>query len=253
MEQTKNNDEIEIDLIQIINMFIKKSWIIIIGFIVGAIIAFSYTQTFVEPMYSADIKLYVNSGGISVGSVSISSSDLTLSRSLIDTYTTILKTRTTLNEVISQGDLEYTTDELSSMISARSLNDTEIFQISITSTDPYEAEHIANVIAIVLPDQIADIIMDSTISVLDYAITPAEPVSPSVTTNTVVGALVGAIIVCGVLLIMYLTKQQITSIDELAAISDAPILTVIPDFDDENSKKSKKQKRKKTKRGWVND
>lgn len=254
MENNKINDEIEIDLSQILQLFIKKIWLIVLGLIVGAVIAFSYTSVFIAPLYSADVKMYVNSGGISVGSVSISSSDLTLSRTLIDTYTTILQTRSTLNKIIEEGDLDYTTDELLSMISAESLNDTEVFQITVVSTDPYEAEHIANVIALVLPDQIADTIMDSTILVLDYAITPVEPISPNVVVNTVIGAFLGTFAVLAALLLIYFTRQQITSVDELAYISKAPVLTIVPSFEMDKQQPQGKKPIKKTnkfKKGGV--
>lgn len=239
MHDNNQNEEIELDLTQIIQLFFKKLWIIIIGFIVGAIIAYSYTNAFVVPTYSSDVKLYVNSGGVSVGSVTISVSDLSLSSSLIDTYITILNTRTTLNRIIDEGELSYSTSQLSSMISATSLNDTAIFQISVTSSDPYEAEHIANVIAVVLPEQIGETIADTSTIVLDYAITPAASNNNNLTSNTIIGAMGGAFAVVCILLLVYFTRQQITSVDELAYVSNAPLLTVVPSLDVEKAKKQK--------------
>ncbi|MFI3140904.1 MAG: Wzz/FepE/Etk N-terminal domain-containing protein [Clostridia bacterium] len=245
MHDNNQNEEIELDLTQIIQFIFKKLWLIIIGLLVGSIIAYSYTNAFVEPKYSSDVKLYVNSGGVSVGNVTISVSDLSLSSSLIDTYITILNTRTTLNRIIEEGELSYSTSQLSSMISATALNGTAIFQISVVSTDPYEAEHIANVIAVVLPEQIGETIADTSTIVLDYAITPAAANNNDLTSNTVLGALGGSMAVVCLLLLMYLTRQQIASVDELAALSDAPLLSVVPNFDNEKSRKKKTSKKKK--------
>ncbi len=247
MQQTTQTEELEIDISQILQLFFKKLWLIIIGFLIGATIAYSYTNAFVEPTYSSDVKLYVNSGGVSVGNVTISVSDLSLSSSLIDTYITILNTRTTLNRIIDEGELPYSTSQLSSMISATALNGTAIFQISVVSTDPYEAEHIANVIAVVLPEQIGETIADTSTIVLDYAITPAGANNNDLTSNTVLGALGGSMVAVCLLLLMYLTRQQIASVDELASLSDAPLLSVVPSFDNEKTKKKKKSKEKKSK------
>ena len=53
-------------------------------------------------MYTASALMYVNNNSLSVGStkVSLSYSDLTAAKSLVDTYVVILNARTTLNEVI---------------------------------------------------------------------------------------------------------------------------------------------------------
>lgn len=247
MQQTKQQETIEIDPVQIIQLFFKKAWLIIIGLLVGAIIAYSYTNTCVEPTYSSDVKLYVNSGGVSVGSVTISVSDLSLSSSLIDTYITILNTRTTLNRIIDEGDLPYSTSQLSSMISATSLNGTAIFQVTVVSNDPYEAEYIANIIAQVLPEQIGETIADTSTIVLDYAITPASANNNELTSNTVMGAMGGVLVVLCGLLVVYLTRQQIVSVDELSYLSEAPVLSIVPSFENDKSKKNKSKNAKEDK------
>ncbi len=230
MQQGKN-DEIEIDLGQIFHILIKKIWIIILALIFSGALALFATQMFVTPLYKSDVKLYVNNSNISLGSVNvgITSSDLSASQSLVETYIVILETRNTLNDVISSANLSYTYSELLDMLSASSVNGTEIFQISVRSEYPEEATLIANTIAEILPIKIGEIVMESTVSVVDFAVTASVPDSPSLQNNAIIGALIGVVVSVALIVIKHLLNQEVTSEEELAMIYDAPVLSVIPD------------------------
>ena len=107
--------------------------------------------------------MYVNNSSISVGSTQVNLSDLTAAQSLVETYMVILKTRGTLEEVIKEANLPYDYEQLSGMIEAGAVNSTEVFSISVTSASPEEAEKIANTIAELLPNRIADIVEGSSV------------------------------------------------------------------------------------------
>ena len=71
--------------------------------------------------------MYVNNSNLSVGSTSISLTDLNAAQSLVDTYIVILKSRPTLEDVIEKANVSYTYEQLESMISASSVDGTEGF------------------------------------------------------------------------------------------------------------------------------
>ena len=106
----KEQDEIEIDLLQLGRALLKKAWAIILAMAIFGGGALLYTTIFVRPLYAAKSLLYVNNNSFSMGDtkLSISSGDLTAAKSLVDTYSIILKTRSTLEDVIEQADLPYT-------------------------------------------------------------------------------------------------------------------------------------------------
>ena len=85
---------------------------------------------------------YVNNNNLSIGeaTVSISSSDISASKSLVNSYIVILRTRETLNDVIDYSGVDRTYAQMRNMISASAVNNTEIFQEVVTSEDPAEAE-----------------------------------------------------------------------------------------------------------------
>ncbi len=231
----RKNEEFEIDLLDLLQVLLSKIWIIIVVSVLGGAIAFGYTFAFIKPQYTASTLLYVNNSNISVGSASfsISNADLSAAQKLVDTYVVILKSRRVLNEVIEESGTSYNYDQLNSRISAASVNNTEVFRITVTTESPQESEKIANVIARVLPDKISEIVLGSDVKIVDYAIVPSTKSAPSNTKNTAIGAMAGFVLVCAVIIIGYLLDDSIQSEDYLTdTYPDIPLLAVIPDLSD---------------------
>lgn len=226
------NEEMEIDLLQLMRALWRKAWAIILVAAIFGAAALGGSALFIKPLYKAEALMYVNSSNISVGGtkVSISQSELTAAQTLVDTYIVIMNTRTTLEEVIEQSGVSYDYEELTEMISAEAVNGTEVFGIEVTSTDPKEAELLANTIARILPEKIASIVEGSSARIVDYAVEPAKKASPSLTKNTLIGAVLGFVLACGVVVVMELMDEQIHDSDYLTETYDLPVLAVIPDL-----------------------
>lgn len=227
-----NDDYMEIDLARLFGALWRRAWAILLAAVLFGAVAFGYTQFMVTPLYKARTLLYVNNSTIAVGDtkVSISSGDLTAAKSLVDTYMVILKSRTTLNEVIEQSGLGYSYEQMSQMISCASVNSTEIFYVEVTNPDPKEAELIANTIGQVLPEKIASVVEGSSVRIVDYAVEPAHPSSPSLTKNVMLGALLGIVLTCGVIVVLELRDDKIHSSDYLIQNYEIPVLAVIPEL-----------------------
>lgn len=230
--ENRNDDEMEIDLLKLAKALWRRAWAIMLAAVIFGGAALTYTAIFVTPLYKAEALMYVNSSNISVGGakVSISQGELTAAQSLIKTYAVILSTRTTLNDVIEQSGVSYTYEELKEMISAQSVNSTEVFSITVTSPSPREAEMLANTIARILPEKISAIVEGSSARIVDYAVEPAKKASPSLSKNALIGAMLGFVLACGIVVIMELTDEQIHDSDYLIQTYDIPVLAVIPDL-----------------------
>ncbi|MGN1095450.1 MAG: YveK family protein, partial [Eubacteriales bacterium] len=176
MNEENKNDVI--DLLQIFKALIKRWWIILLASLVCAGAFFGYTYLKITPMYRANAMMYVNNK-MSIGSTSISISDLNTAAKLVDSYSIILKSRLTLEEVIKKADLKYTYSQLYDMVSVAAENGTEIFRITVKSSDPVEAAKICNTIVEVLPEKISGIIEGANVSVVDLAVVPASSYYPS--------------------------------------------------------------------------
>ena len=152
-------------------------------------------------------------------------------QSLVDTYMVILSSRTTLDQIRSAAKLTYTDKQLTKMIRAQAVNGTEVFEITVASTDPQEARNIANTVTQVLPARIADVVEGSSVRVVDYAQLPTSKASPSIPCYTLLGMLTGLILSCAFFILRELFDNQIRSEDQLLqAYPQIPVLAVIPEL-----------------------
>ena len=223
------NKEQEIDLLELIGVLWKNLFGIVIATVLGAVLVLIYTVCFVTPKYQASAMLFVNTSSLDVGSTKINLSDLTASKSLANTYSVILKSRTTLEEVIEKAGLDYNYTQLGSMITTATVDNTEVFRVIVTSDDPNEAKKIANTIVEVLPERIKDIMDGSAVKVVDDAIAPKSYVSPSYKRNALIGALIGFVIACAIVIIRYMLDTTIHSESFLLEeYENIPLLSVVP-------------------------
>ncbi len=231
-ERKRNNNVIEIDVKRLWQAVWHRLWIIGIVAILCAALALAGTMYLITPLYQASAMFYVNNSSISVGntSLSISQGDLTAAQDLVETYMVILGSRTCLNDVIDYANLDQNYEELKDMISASSVNETEIFRVIVTSPDPTEAEQIANAIAYILPKRIASIVEGTSAKVVDYAIRPAVPSSPSHTKNTAIGLAAGLLLAVGVIVLQEIFDVTIRSEDDIERCCNHPILAAVPDM-----------------------
>lgn len=232
MKKNVTNEYYELDILQLIKALWNKVWAIVIAAVIFGTGGFVYSSFFITPMYKAEALMYVNNSSFSVGSTSfsISTSELTAAQSLVETYIVILNTRSTLEEVIEVADLDYTYEQMKHIVSANAINNTEVFSISVTTADPEESEYIANVIARILPNKIADVIDGSSVRIVDLAVAPTVKASPNITLFTVVGMIIGMAIACLIIIMLELTDTLIHSEDYLNETYDIPVLAVIPDL-----------------------
>lgn len=228
----KTDEFIEIDIIRLFKIVLKKIWAVILSAVIFGAGTFGFTYLFIEPTYEARTLLYVNNSSFSVGNTSfnISTSSLSAAQELVNTYIVILKARTSLNEIIEYADLDRDYLELQDMISAAPVNSTEIFEVVVTSTNPAESEKIANAIATLLPKRIAEIVDGSSVRVVDYAIVPTTRSGPSYALNSFIGLLIGIVLSVAIIIIRELFDVFVREEQYITQTYSYPILAAIPNM-----------------------
>ncbi len=231
--EEKNNELFEIDILSLFGALWRRIWVIVLAVVVGGIVAFCIAKYSVTPMYRATTIVYVNNGTVSVGGtrLSISSGELSAATSLVKRYVIILKTRGTLEKVIEKAGVDLTYSELNEMVSAAAINDTDIFKVEVTSSDPKQAQLLANTITEVLPERIESIMDTCSVRVVDAAVKPTTPISPNVRSYTLIGALIGLAASCAVVIIMEIMDNQIRDEEYLIQTYKLPVLAAVPDLE----------------------
>ena len=120
-----------IDIMNILSYVWKHAWAVVLSGVLAALIGLVTALFIMKPVYSAEVRLYVevNAGGVS-------SSNLTAARSLVKTCGTILSGRSTLDRVIEQAGLDCDWKDLNRMIVCEASGDTEILRIQVSCDDP---------------------------------------------------------------------------------------------------------------------
>lgn len=231
MDSSNKSNGIIIDYLRILRVLWKKKFQIAAVAVLCAVVLVLGSAVFISPKYQADILVYVNNHTISVGGTSISfnSGELTAARQLLDTYIVALESRTTLDTVIKKADLPYTRNQLSKMISAGPVNNTEWFTVEVVTGDPEESRIIANTIAEVLPDVLSSTIEGSSVKILDYAVKPKGKVNPGYVSYAEWGFIAGLAVMIFIIVIKEIMNDKIHGEYTLEEISEnIPVLATIP-------------------------
>ena len=225
-------ENIELDIGRIVRAVWKRAWLACLIAVLCAAIAVAGTYFFITPQYQASAKFYVNNNSRMPGDniSSMSSGDLATSRNLVDSYLVILNTKETIQDVIYYAGVQLPYERVKNMIAAKAVNATEIFEVTVTSPNPEEALLLADAISVVLPDRISTIIDGTSAKVVETAVLPAGPSSPSYLKNTIIGAILGFMLVTIIIVLREIFDVTIRSEEDVNLCCNYPILAAVPDM-----------------------
>lgn len=222
--EAKNDEEIEIDLMELFHLLIQKAWVIVLCFIVGAVLSFSVTKFLITPQYSASSIIYILTKTTSVTSLA----DIQMGAQLTVDFEVLAKSRTVVEAVIETLELDCTYEELLGQISTANPADTRMLTLTVTDPDAEKAREISNALADATADRVADVMNSDKPNIVDRAVTPAEPSSPSTLKNTAIGAIVGAFLAIAVLVIRHLLNDTVQTEEDVRKYLNLHTLAAVP-------------------------
>lgn len=222
--QMKPQEDDVIDLVEVFYTLLNGWKAILLAMLIGATVMGTYHHFCVTPAYRADASIYITN----TESV-ITFSDLQMSAALTEDYAMIIKSRTVLNRVIDELDLDLNYKQLSSLITVENPDSTHIIKITATCDDLELSRNIANALMNVGIDQIYQTIGTGEPTIIDASEAAAvEDVTPGIMKYMFMGAVAGAVLVCVVLLIKMLTNTTINTEEEIEKYLQIPVLAAIP-------------------------
>ena len=229
-KMVQKKEEVEVDLGRLLQAVWRRIWLVVLVAVITTSVALAGTLMFMTPKYKSSAKFYVNNGSMNKVDLSLSAGDLSASKGLVNTYIVILNTRETLNDVIDYAGVDITYGELKGIISAAAVDDTEIFQVSVTHPDPIIAEKLANAIAYILPKRIDTIVEGTSAKVAEAAVVASSPSSPDYLKNSLIGLLAGVVLAVAGIVIRELLDTTIRAEEDIARICTHPVLASVPDM-----------------------
>lgn len=130
--------------------------------------------------------------------------------------------------------------------------DTRIVAITVTDTDPYTAQTIANYIREVSAEHIENVMDIDAVNVVEVANLPTEKSAPNCLLWTIGGFAFGTILVAALLIIHFLVDDTVKTSEDVEKYLGISALGIIPfdenvtqDIGSQNFKKGKKSKKHK--------
>ncbi|MCI6732149.1 MAG: polysaccharide biosynthesis tyrosine autokinase [Lachnospiraceae bacterium] len=209
------NNQMELDLIEVFKLLLRKAWIIMLSGVVCGVFSLLCTFLFVKPIYTASISLYVENTNNMSDKYNITTSDLSASIMLIQTYATIIKSETMLDKIIKISGVNYDVEVLSEMINAGSIDNTGILVVQVSGNNPDESALIANAIAEVVPEELPKIVLGSSVKVLSSARVPNARSSPSYSKSIMFGTVLGVLFASIGIVLLATMDTKMKTVDDL--------------------------------------
>ena len=225
----KFQNEETIDLLELFGMLWQHIFQILICTVIGAAVAFGVTKFLMVPQYQSSAMMIVNTR--QDVNANVTSDQINSATKLVETYSIIVKSDTVLSRVIDDLGLNLNYGELKGKVTVKSVNSTQVMEISVEDADPAAAQIICQKITQVCPDLIKDAVEAGSVKLISAASTPAQPVSPNTLKNTAVGAMLGLVACAGVLVLRMLLNNKINNDADVQKYLDLPVLGVIPVYE----------------------
>lgn len=238
----------EIDLKELIQMFLEKKFLIVVIVILFAIFGAVYTKEIVVPIYQSSTSLVLVQTGTekntpSATDGSITTSDLTLNSKLVNVYTEIAESDIVASTVHANLKLNMSLADLKECINVSNKSDTELITVTVEYTDAKMASTIANEVAKVFIAKVQEIYKVENLYVLDVAKVPNTPSNINLGKNIVIFAFVGLILVAGYILLVNMLDTTVKTDTDIIKALEVPVLASIV-LTGENAKKKMKKNTK---------
>ena len=240
MENQKQQDEIEIDLLELFYVLLGHAWLIISVGLFCALSCFAISKFIIPPTYKSTTKIYILNKN---ENTSVTYSDVQIGTQLTKDYAELINSRYVLEAVIQELSLSIDYKELTEKIDVSTPTDTRIVAITVEDRDPVMAMNIANSVRENASAHIQNVMDIDAVNVAETANMPTEKASPSCLKWTLIGGILGCIVVSAILLIRHLMDDTIKSSDDVEKYLGLSTLALIPMRTDEASSKKKRKNR----------
>ena len=181
--------ETQLSVVDIINMMLTFWWLIVILAVLVGGSTYAYSKITAVPEYNSVGTLYINTQ-TEQKSEDVNASALNNAKVLMPTYIEILKSKPFLELVCEDLDDKYTFKEMEEFIEIEAVEDTNLINISVDTTDAHDSYLICTSIVNNAFDEIIRVFEGGSVKLIN---SPEESLS-ALPTNSYQKGLIGAVI-----------------------------------------------------------
>lgn len=231
-----NQMKTEIDLIELFYEVWRHIVVVLVCVVLCMAVAAGATKMLITPMYQASSQIYIFTQTTSVTSLA----DLQIGAQLAADFQILGTSRPVIERVIKKLNLDTTYEALVSSIRVENLSNSRILKITATNADPELAADISNAMAQSLSTRVAEVMVTDAPSIVEQAVVPKHPSSPSVKKNMMLGGMLGLALSVGVIVIRFMMDDTVKSAADVEKYLGINTLAAIPlEYDASNAKKKK--------------
>lgn len=206
----KTNNENEISFIELFQKLKASIFYFIIAIVIGIVISGIYTFLIVDPTYSSTTDLVINDDNAQ-SNQQIDSNAIQTNLSLLKTYQHIVEKPNVLSQVIEETNLNYSVEDLDSMTTVTTEEESLILSITVESESPYESAVLANSIAENFSEEVQSILQIDNVHIWNIAKENIGSVKPNVSFNLLMGAILGFLVCLIIILINHFSDSTVHS------------------------------------------
>lgn len=243
---SSSDDEITIDLAELFGVLWHWIWLILLVALLFGGAAYAFSKFVIPEEFQSTTKIYVldkesGSGG------QTTYTDLQAGAQLTKDYAELITSRTVIEKVMTDNHLEsvYDYKEFLKKVEVNTPTDTRIVSITVTDTNPALAQALADDIRVEASDLIINTMQIDAVNTYEVANLPTEKSAPSCSKWALIGALLGALLVGGIVTLQYILDDTIKTSEDVEQYLGLSTLALIPL--DENIGGTEKGKKKKNK------
>jgi len=224
--------EEQLDLFQLARILIKRKIAVIVGILIGLIIAVSI-NIYIKPQYEASTQMLFSQGQEASQNQPIQESyqAVLLSERLAQTFSQIISSRTLAERVIDRLKLRIAPEDLEKKVSADPVKDTQLIKLTITDTSPTRARMLANVYTYEFISMTEKAVHHSplvNISIIEKAAVPSKPVQPKPVLNLILGLCMGFMLGFGFAFLLEMLDTTIKETEEVEKLIGITSLGNVP-------------------------
>jgi succinoglycan biosynthesis transport protein ExoP len=219
-----------LDLKDVLNAVRSGWWLLVGGLLAGLSVAGVMTWL-ATPLYASSTQLFVSVAGSTDTSAAYQGN--LFSQQRVTSYAQLLPGAQLAGRVVDELDLDLTPAQVARTVTATPLPDTVILEVTVTDTSAERARDIAESLGRQFTAEVTNLETDvSTVKVTTVQPAKLDPdaVSPDVTRNLALGAVLGLLIGLGLALLRSKLDNTVKTHDDVQALTGAGLIgTVLED------------------------
>lgn len=224
MDNEAREDFLSIDAKRLFKELVHN-WITVAAIFLVCIVAFSVYGLFLSsPQYTSSATIYA----VNQDKSTISTSEFAISSYLTKDCCELIVSRTVLEDVIRELELDTTYESLKSKIKVSNSEETRFITVKVTTEEPEKSRKIANSICEVSKEKIVDYLGVDWVKITDNANLPKAPSGPSLKSYLIYGFAVALLLSAAFILFMYYRNDKINNAEDVEKYLGLCTLATIP-------------------------